>query len=298
MMKLFYQITALMVLCGVCALASAQTVTWILQDFPPAYIRGNANPVELGSGFQDATIRLLMSLWPEVNHKFVFANSKRTWMILGDKSESCFVGALQTPEREKLAYFTPVAVLPPLQIVVRKDVADKVPLNANGEVLLADLLASSTLKGILVAKRSYAPLVDDAIANRPHADAVSFVQVGNLGTSIPRMLASKRGDYSIEYDFTLNYQRKISYPELEELVTLPIAASTRFVTWNVVCPRSPWGQKTIRHIDSILTQPGVAQSIRGYITPWLSMANVERYKEDMNAFVRRRGKPNDPSAFE
>ena len=271
------------------------TVQWVLQDFPPAQILVNGQP---GAGFRDEALRLIVANWPEAEHQFVVANAARTWLMLAAKEPVCYVGALQTPEREKQAYFTPFAMLPPLQLVVRKDSLDKFPLNADGEVKLPELLASPGLTGLLIDTRSYGKSLDDEIARRARRDAVNYVQAGDLGKTVPLMLGARRGDYLIEYDFVINYHRQQNAAALSGLVMLPIAGFSKPVVSNIVCARSPWGQQAIRRIDAILTKTVDAQAIRASAEKWLSPETLKRYRTDMNAFAQRRRKPSDPALFD
>ncbi|MBC7917850.1 MAG: TIGR02285 family protein [Rhodoferax sp.] len=272
----------------------AQSVKWVLQDFPPAQMPINGRP---GLGFHDEMVRILVANWPEAEHQFVVANSARTWLMLSDKEEACYVGALRNADREKVAYFTPFAVLPPLQLIVRKDTMSKIPVNADGEAMLSELLANPALRGLLVDKRSYGKDIDEIIAQRARKEAIQIVQPGDLGKNLPLMLAANRGDYLLEYDFILNFHKKQNYPQLEELTSLPVAGFSAMLTTNVVCPRSPWGQKTIRRVDAILVKTADSNSIRASVESWLSVDTIKRYRADMNAFAQRRKKPSDPALF-
>ncbi|MBC7918744.1 MAG: TIGR02285 family protein [Rhodoferax sp.] len=273
----------------------AQPMRWSLQEYPPAVMPINGKP---GLGFRDNELRLIVANWPEVEHQFVVANIARTWLMLGDKEPICTLGALRTPEREKIAYFTPVAILPPLQLIVREDTVSKLPLNAQGEVLLQELLASTTLKGLLVHLRSYGKGLDEVIAQRTVKDAVFMVQASDVGKSIPLMLAAKRGDYIIEYEFVVNFYKQQNFAKLDHLIALPIAGFSDALTTNAVCPRTPWGQQAIRRIDAILTKTADSNGVRSGVEKWLSPETIKRYKSDMNAFALRRKKPADPAQFE
>lgn len=271
------------------------TVLWVVQDFPPAQIPDNGKP---GKGFHDDALRLIVENWPEAEHQYVVANAARTWMMLSDKEQVCFVGALQTPEREKIAYFTPFAVLPPLQLVVRKESFVKLPLNPDGEVLLQELFANTALTGMTVNVRSYGKAIDEEIAHRARKEAIAVVQPSDLGKSVPLMLAAKRGDYIFEYDFILNYHKQQNLRELNALVAVPIAGYSKVLTTNVVCSRSSWGQQAIRRIDSILTKTADDPTIRASVEKWLSPETIKRYKAEMNAFAQRRHKLSDPALFQ
>ena len=272
----------------------AQSVKWVLQDFPPAQMPTDGKP---GQGFRDEALRLIMSQWTDVEHRFVVANSARTWLMLGDKEEVCHIGAQLTPDREKLAYFVPFAVLPPLQLVVRKETVARLPLNADGEVLLPELLANPAFKGLLIDMRSYGKGLDEVLARRARKDAVAMVQPGDLGKMVPQMLAAKRGDYILEYEFVVNYQKQQNQPLLDDLTSLPIAGFSKILTSNVVCPRSPWGRNAIRRIDAILAKTADTNGIRASVESWLSPETIKRYKADMNAFAQRRKKLTDSTQF-
>lgn len=275
--------------------ARADTVQWVLQDFPPAQILFNGQP---GHGFRDEALRLVIANWPEAEHQFIVANAARTWHMMAAKEPVCYVGALQTPEREKQAYFSPFALLPPLQLVVRKETLQRLPMNADGEVLLPELLADAQLKGMLVDTRSYGKGLDEEIAKRARKDAVSIVQAGDLGKTVPLMLAAKRGDYLIEYDFVINYHRLQTGAELNALTVVPIAGFSKPVVSNIVCSRSPWGLQAIRRIDAILAKAADGGAIRANVEKWMSPETIKRYRADMNAFAQKRKKPSDPAQFE
>ncbi|MRV75430.1 TIGR02285 family protein [Duganella sp. FT92W] len=272
---------------GQSRVAAAETMVWVMPDFPPASIPDNGQP---GNGVADRVVRYIVSKWPDAEHRFIYANAKRTWQMLEQGDKVCYAAALRTKEREQVAYFTNTNVIAPPSLIVRHAALAAVPRNAAGEVDFPALLASRKLRGLLVEKRSYGAMIDGLIARSPQQSKPATTSVGNYGQKIFQMIAADRVDYTIDYDFTFSYEWS-RHSELAALQTLPIAGNTALVTTGVACPRTDWGRAVITRIDRIVGTKEGADTLLQAQNAWHTEAAKQRYAAQFAEFARQRAMP-------
>ncbi|OFA04940.1 hypothetical protein DUGA2_16850 [Duganella sp. HH101] len=270
------------------ASAAAQAVmTWLMPDLPPASIRARNSP---GAGITDAQIAYVQGRWPEVQHRFLYANLKRSWTMLDAGEQVCYSFTLINAERMQRAHIVETGLLPPLQLVARAEVAAALPLNAGGEVDLPRLLAMPALRGLVSEKRSFGARLDAALRRRPPDSTLKQTTIGSYGENILSKMLLSRADYTIDYDFVLAYYKDRN-PKLSELRSFPIAGNAEPIKLGFACPRTEWGKATARKLDSLLASKEGAQALRGSVDKWISQDARQRYAEQFAAFYRRREKP-------
>ena len=263
-------------------------MSWWLTDFPPYSIPANGEP---GIGAVDLVLRGVVAAWPEkMAHQFMVANTSRIWTSIDTGMDACYTSALHTPQRVKEAYLSDVFMLPPMQLVVRKDRLASVPRNANGEVEFAALLARQDIKGILVSGRAYGLALDAVIAGNKHNDHLTFSNAKVLGANIFKMIGAGRVDYTLDYDFVLAYQTKDT-ATLDALTTLPIDIANVPLVGSFACPRTPWGKKMIERIDHIVSQLAQDAHYRDQFEHWLTPRTKSLYAVKFDDFYKNRAKP-------
>jgi len=267
---------------------SQEQMTWLMPDFPPVTIPVKGAPT---NGIADQVVRFLESRWGHDDHRYVYANSKRTWVMLEQGSKACFAAALRTPERERAAYFSNTSLVPPPVLVARAETIASLPLNGAGEVQLERLLATPRHRGAIVGKRSYGAAVDKALAARPAKANVEVTSIGDYGRNVLLMVAHGRADYTIDYDFALAYAQSVQ-AGVEQLRTVPIAGNAQAVVAGVACPRTPWGRSMIRKIDKLLGTPAGAEALVRAQDSWLTEAGKQRYRSQIQQFRRQRSQPS------
>ena len=266
-----------------CHGARAEGMAWWLTDFPPY-----SNPVdgEPGTGAVDLVLRGVVAAWPELTlHEFRVANTSRIWTSIDAGAEACYTSALRTPQRARQAYLSDVFMLPPIQLIVRKDRLDKIPMNANGEVQFGALIGKQGINGALVAGRAYGTELDAALASKAHGANINFTGATVLGANIFRMIAAGRVDYTLDYDFILAYQMQDS-AALNALVTLPIDIANTPLVGSFACPRTPWGKKMIGRIDAIVSRLAQDPRYRDQFERWLTPATKARYAARFDEFYK------------
>ncbi|MFC0169699.1 TIGR02285 family protein [Pseudoduganella danionis] len=269
-------------------MAMAQNVmTWLMTDLPPASIRVAGLPSD---GITDQQIAYIRAHWPEVEHRVAYANLKRSWALLEAGQQACYSFTLITPQRLERAYIVPTSVLPPPQLIFRRDALPSLPLNAQHEVDLERLLAQRQLRGLLSEKRSFGLTIDHALQQRSAQALLEVTPVGSLGENIFARLLVNRTDYTIDYDFVYAYYLKRD-PMLRELLTLPIAGNAAPIRVGFACPRTAWGKATALKISSILATREGVQMLRQSTERWLSPESRQRYSDALEAFYHARENP-------
>ncbi len=268
---------------------------WMVLDLPPGSIPVNG---QLTDGITDVAVKMLMEEMPDLRHRISVTNTARAMATLAEGQPQCFTTAIQTPERERIAYFSITHVIPPLHIVARADAAAKLPRNDKGEVLPATLFDRSDLRGLLVPQRSYSPVIDALLNLRDPRSGIRNTLAADSGANILRMLQLNRGDYTVEYDFVLAYQQARS-PELQQgrgLSVLPIAG-TEPISVGIACPHTEWGRSTIQRIDAIVSRISTRAEYRQSLNRWLTPAEARRFQKTQDEFYRQRAKPSDPGKY-
>lgn len=96
--------------------AEPLAVTWAIYDAPPFMIDSGT---DAGNGIFDRIRQLLDAHLPELPAHTLQAPFPRVLASLRDGAELCFIGGVETPERDAYATFSPpVAMFYPLRIVV------------------------------------------------------------------------------------------------------------------------------------------------------------------------------------
>jgi len=279
----------LLAACLLPAGAQAQEkMTWLMPDVPPASMPVNGQPT---NGIADQVVRFIAERWPGAEHRYIYANAKRTWLMLEKGEPVCVAAALRTPERERFAHFTITNLVPPIQLIAQEETIARLPLNALGEVDLPRALASQALRGIVVERRSYGPAVDAMIAKRPPTARLETTSVGDYGRNVLKLVAHGRADYTIDYDYSLQYSRQ-SEPGMGKLRAVPIAGNNRMMVAGLACPRNAWGRAAARRIDAIIgTREGAEAMLKAQNT-WHTEATQQRYARELQEFQRQRARPN------
>ncbi|WP_436553386.1 TIGR02285 family protein [Janthinobacterium sp. LB3P118] len=269
--------------------AEQAVMTWLIPDLPPISIRSNDKP---GAGIIDKEIAYVAAHWPEVEHRFVYANLKRSWAMLKAGLPACYSFALINPERLKVAYIVETGMLPPLHLLARSEVAGALPLTRQ-EVDLPLLLSMHELHGLISEKRSFGKPLDNMLRQRPADASLTLTTINNYGETIFSMMLLKRVDYTIDYDFILSYYQSRNH-KLAGVRSFPIANNVEPVKFGFACPKTAWGKATARKIDGILGTRDGAQAMRHSVEAWLSQDTRRRYADQFGVFYRRRETPMLP----
>lgn len=231
--------------------------------------------------------RLLAQQAPDLRQLERRANAKRSWQSLARGEEACHISAVRTPEREAIAWFAPYLLMPPPQLIVQRDRVSSLPLNARGEVQLAQLLADPQWHGVLIDGRSYGPRID-ALMAAPARARISRVSAPDFGSQMMELLQRGRADFSVEYDLMLH--RFASAQARERLQAMPLAEAGEALVVGVACPRTTWGQGMIKEVRAALARPDAARRLKQALLEELSAETAQRYAPQIDAFYAQFGR--------
>ena len=227
---------------------AADKIRWTSSDFPPAFI---VHGEHAGTGIFDIETRYLTGRLGEFAHVMLNVANSRAWAMLPDQDGICIAGALETPERRRIAAFSRVtlAVLPP-GLLIRKSEAGRFARfrNEAGEIDLALLAADGSLRAAHTAARPMGTAIE------------RFIERQKL-TSLPashqalEMLANGRLDYSFGYANEASYYRA-THPDAPELTPLRVAGQPPIIYTHIACSNRPIGRRVIARIDEILGPHG------------------------------------------
>ncbi len=281
---------------GASAWAQAKPVTvWMSPDLPPGFMPVEGRPTD---GFVDTLLKMIFVEMPESEHRLQVTPIARTWASLSEGLPMCFTAAVITPERERIAYATPLLLIPPQQLVVRESVVSGIPRNAQGEVLPATLFDRADLRGLVTPQRSYSVLLDTLLARRGPQSGVREASVTPGGSNILQMLSLGRADYTIEFEQRLTYQlpRQPTLQRGEKLLVLPIAGMQP-VQVGIACPHTEWGRAMILRIDAIVARVSQRPEYQKALNRWLSPDAVKRFRKAQDEFFRMRAQRTDPAKY-
>ncbi|MFG6485164.1 hypothetical protein ACG04R_00695 [Roseateles sp. BYS78W] len=225
---------------------------------------------------------------PGVDLEPTLANAERSWALMRQGEQACIANAVRLPERERLAYFSALWLMPPPQIIVRRERRDALPLDAHGAVNLPALLADVSLRGVAAQARSYGEALDAQLA--PGGPGLQRVTGGDYGSTLLPMLLQGRADYTVEYPNLIVALASQHEGELP-LAVLPIKGATSPVPSGVACPRTPWGHAAIRLIDQALGTPEGAAMLREALFISLPADTRRVYRDALDAHFQRRARP-------
>ncbi len=265
---------------GASAAASREHIVWLMPEFVVGEVPGQGRQHR---GLAQPAIDYLISQWPEARHEVVNANVKRSWKMLDEGQPVCYVMTLRTAEREPRAYFSDIFLVPPLQLIVRKDKAAQLPRAASGEVDLHRLLEHHALHGVLMENRSYGPVISEELAHAGRDAGLSYYPPGDYGGRLLQMLARGMADYSIEYDVSLTGQRRNAMPGQIELLSLPVQGANVPLKAGIACPRNEWGQRTVERVNQILGTPAGQVALKRSYELWMAPQTRARYGAGFDA---------------
>lgn len=273
-------------LCVPCAQASEErpVINWMVADWPPVMIlkdgRAPAGPSDLGDGVVDRMLIDLTRRLPRYEHRFQLSTTRRTWHSMALGEPLCQASAFATPERERLAYFTPAILMPPVALVVRRELAAQIsPQGA--AVDLQQIMLRPDLQGRLESSRSYGASLDALVGQQIPREPVS-----NIG-QMAQLVSKGRVDYTLEYAVTVEYWRRqgqLSQP----LVALPLRVGGDWAVAQVACTRSPWGREVIAAVDGAVRAAAATRSYRDLVFSWQLGTASEADRQRVDQFFNER----------
>lgn len=181
-------------------------------------------------------------------HAIFYGNVVRIEHELKKGPRTCYPASSNADERRKFTYLTRLYVSPSLELVLKKDLAEKLK-DRRGFISLSKLIKIKDLHPALAEARSYGPIIDKIMASEN--PPVQRPLQEPFAANIVDIIHHGRVDYSIEYDFIINELIKAN-SENSDVTTVPIAEVPAFNTQYLACSKTPEGLKIITEADKII----------------------------------------------
>lgn len=233
----------------------AQVLTWLLNDFPPFIVLDRDLP---GGGVVDAALAYLIAHMPEYEHRIEVSSVARALGLMEQGEPLCHPALLPSEERQRVAVLSDTVhfVLAHHVIVPRDRLARIAPhLDGDGQVNVDSLLADRWLRTSITDKRTFAPLIEQALAR--HAGEGHVHRTGGQFVATFHQLAAGWIDYLFAYPIEPGwYRAQGQMPEALDLIHLPIAGVGPYTLGHVACTRGAWGQAVVDRVSAVVRAAG------------------------------------------
>ncbi|MBF0587686.1 MAG: TIGR02285 family protein [Magnetococcales bacterium] len=228
------------------------TLIWLRDNLPPAFIQSGP---EKDQGIVDGVVSMLMTALPQYQHRVKNANMARILHMIKQKRPVCYAGFLKTPEREQYITFSRANLLTMQNgiIIAKAHRGDRFE-QGQAPLSLATLLGRADLIPGLIRGRSYGASIDRLLKERAPVQTLYRTE-GNALEGILKMLDVGRIDYSLGFPWEAPYvAKRIGLNHKFSILPIEENYRSRWVKNYIGCPKTPWGIKTIHHIQEALNE--------------------------------------------
>lgn len=250
------------VICPMVLLAK-DTITWRLNDWPPAYIL--TGPFK-GKGVMDEFLKIYIEQLPEYNHKKVEMTLSRFHREAKKGNKVCHVGTF--PE-EFLEMSIPFYVVLPHQIIIRKD---KLHLLKDEEPISLHKLLKNKKLFTAISQGRYGEHINSILDQyRGQMNIVDIPAYSNIN----EMLLKGRIDYVIEFDVNINYLEKIKnrFDKVVAIDIREVLEKTPYLKVYSGCSKTKWGQQVIEKLNKIILEIRNTPQYYEIMERWYSKKN-------------------------
>jgi uncharacterized protein (TIGR02285 family) len=248
-------------------------MTWLAIDFAPIFIREGP---DAGTGYLDRIMATLQPYFANYQQHVIYGNSTRNELEMKRGGNTCTVGMLATPEREKfVAFGRPYMRMLPNGIITLKALEGKFNAyrNAAGRVVLAQVLADPALRLGVAKSRLYSGGINRVL--QPYVEPlpagnVQAVASGDIGQTLYDMMQRRRIDYMLGFAIEESYFRQHNAIK-QPTVFLPVEEASELLDASFACARTPWGRQQVEEMDRhFASSPALVQKLRQAYESWLS----------------------------
>lgn len=268
--------------------AYAENLLWGAVPIPGAF---NVRDGEVVGGWMHEAFQLLAARMPELSVQYEVMPAPRLEQRLRNKEELCGIGQLQSPIRDKIAYFIPFAPTTPLHVVFRRKTSEHL-LIENGYVSLDWLITNSDLHGGVSRNRIYPEPIRQRLQQGLASGQLTEIGGSLGGENILMMVSRNRLDYVFEFPMisdAIVQKEKI----MEPLVSIPLRENDKLETIGIYCPKTPWGKNIAVRIDQgIRSLASDEKTLMGYYKKRWPADLYVHYASSLKDFYRKRSQAN------
>lgn len=183
---------------------------------------------------------------PEYQHRYSASAPRRLHHDLQAGLARCSTLLLQDAELDRVGYFVPFLPALPMQLVVRADLQESLPME-QGAVSLSRLMHQTRLRGAITASRGYPVELRALLAQGVAQGSIQSMDSNSSGQNLLSMISLGRLDYTLEFPVVI--KRYVQTSNLPSLRGIPIAENRSLSTAGFYCARTPWGRRIAERLD-------------------------------------------------
>jgi uncharacterized protein (TIGR02285 family) len=244
--------------------ALAQTVTWLVFDAPPMYIR--TGPLA-NHGSTEVVIERLIAALPQYRHRTRLTVFARGWYDLEREDGLCIAGVSETAERERIAAFSRTLFSSSAnRLITLGKRAERFAAmqNAAGRIDLDLLGRAAALRGAYAPKRSYGTAVTRYLNNQEKNAALDPVP---NEYQLFSLLVHDRIDYFFGYKAEVTYYSQTFHTE-DIFISFPVEGDEARIEAHVACSGQALGRAVVADVDRLLADPAFVASIKAARSAW------------------------------
>lgn len=259
--------------CLAAAAHARERLVWVIEDFPPFYIKDGGYE----KGIADRLVRLLQARLPQYHHVQELVPINRIVSDLKDGRLMVCISFLKSEDIARIAHYSVATMLlPPHVAVMRAETASKL----SGELDLPSL-AGMRLKLGIPEGRHFSDEISRQIKSLP--EEFLSVRTGDHFEGLARMVLHGRLDYTLAYDFELNYL-KYTDPRLSSLVARSIHRNDQFIVAHAVVPKTIQGSRLLENLNQALVELRRQPEYKQAHAAWITIG--KEYEHEYLKFVR------------
>jgi uncharacterized protein (TIGR02285 family) len=264
--------------------ALAKELVWGVVPLPGAF---NVRDGELIDGVLLESLQLLEARLPTLQMRYEILPMARIEQRMFEFDRICSSGQLQSADRDRLGYFVPYLLSPPMHVLVRRQTLQQL-LIEDGQVSLDWLFANPHLRGALARTRVYPPDIRQRLQQAQAQGLLQSLGGSSAGENLLLMVSHRRLDYIFEYPVI--YSEVVRHFSLSEpLVSVPLKESSQMVPLGIYCPRTPWGEAMARRLDQAVREVSAEpEQLLSIFQRWLPPEVFGHYHEQLLAHLHER----------
>jgi len=225
--------------------AYAETITWQVNHAPPVtIIEGQYK----GQGFLDLILKKIISQLPQYQHHIQVSSMARSIFDLKSNKKVCLPALFATDKRKKFSYFSKSSIAHPSHRIVFNR---KQQQSSQSSLSLDELLKNKNYILGLDLERSFGSYID-SIINKNIGKTDIYFRSSESPNQLLDMVKMGRINYTVVYPFKVSYYIQYNNFNVEDFNLYKIEGNHEFVIGRVACPKTDWGRKVIKDVDSVL----------------------------------------------
>lgn len=262
--------------------SAAETLTWVLTTAAP----GISMPKDTIITEEHPLMLLYKEHFSDYQYTSFKATVPRIEAELKSKRLVCFPGSSEANRRREFAYLTPQYLQPTPEIVMRKEIADRLFPHRHA-ISLKELLKDKKLRGLIGEARSFGSEIDTILND--NSENLRKGVFETFGSGLLNMIEKDRADYTIEYPFIFRHLQTIERIG-KDLVSFQVSDASPTIVQYLACSKTPEGLAIVKRADKLIREHIQEPKYWSAFVQALAEKDRVRFQKEVDAFIASRKK--------